>query len=209
MNFLQNLKPVLGGLLLTGLVACGGGGGSGMDSSSSSSSSGSVNSDSDTGTLRLALTDAPACGFDTVNVTIQKVRVHQSGSANDTDNGWSEIVLSPVKRVNLLNLTNGVLEELGQTSLPAGKYTQLRLVLADNDSAYPLANSVLPTGGGSEVALQTPSGEQSGVKTDIDIDIEAGKTADFVLDFNACKSVVVAGGSGQYLLKPVLTVNPR
>lgn len=190
MNFLQNLKPVLGGLLLTGLVACGGG-------------------SADSGTLRLALTDAPACGYDAVNVTIQKVRVHQSNSATDTDNGWSEIVLSPVKRVNLLDLTDGVLEELGQTSLPAGKYTQLRLVLADNDSAYPPANSVMPTGGGGEVALQTPSGEQSGVKTNIDIDVEAGKTADFVLDFNACKSVVVAGGSGQYLLKPVLTVNPR
>ncbi len=158
--------------------------------------------------MRLALTDAPACGFDTVNVTIQKVRVHQSGSANDSDNGWSEIVLSPVMRVNLLDLTNGVLKELGQTSLPTGKYTQLRLVLADNDSAYPLANSVLPTGK-SEVALQTPGGQQSGVKTNIDINVEAGKTADFVLDFDACKSVVVAGGSEKYLLKPVLTVMPR
>jgi hypothetical protein len=92
--------------------------------------------------------------------------------------------------------------------LPTGKYTQLRLVLASNDSTNLLANSVVPTGG-AEVALKTPSGQQSGVKANIDIDIAANKMADFVLDFNACKSIVVAGGSGQYLLKPVVTVIPR
>jgi hypothetical protein len=194
MKLLLNLKLALGGLLVAGLAACGGGGGGGGTA--------------DSGTLRLALTDAPACGYDEVNVTIQTVRVHQSSSASDTDGGWSEIVLNPAKRVNLLNLQNGVLDELGQTPLPTGKYTQLRLVLADNDSAHPLANSVVPTGG-TEVALKTPSGQQSGVKTNIDIDIAANNMADFVLDFNACKSVVVAGGSGQYLLKPVVTVIPR
>ena len=42
------------------LAACGGGG----------------SSSTAPGTLRVALTDAPACGFDQVNVTVQKVRVH-------------------------------------------------------------------------------------------------------------------------------------
>ncbi len=198
MNLLQNLKPAICILALASLTACGGGG----------SSDSMVNSGGETGTLRLALTDAPACGFDTVNVTIQKIRVHKSNSANDTDNGWSEIVLSPAKRVNLLNLTNGVLEELGQTLLPTGKYTQLSLVLTENDSTHPLANSVLPTGK-AEVALQTPSGQQTGLKTNIDINVATNQTADYVLDFDACKSVVVAGGSENYLLKPVLTVKSR
>ncbi len=193
MKLFRNLKLVLGGVMLTGLVACGGGG----------SSSGA-----DSGTLRLALTDAPACGYDAVNVTVQKVRVHQSSSAGDSDNGWSEIVLSEPKKINLLSLQNGVLEELGQTPLPSGNYTQLRLVLADNSAANALANSVTPTGG-TEVALQTPSGQQSGVKVKINIDIVANRMADFVLDFDACKSVVVRGGSGQYNLKPQLTVTPR
>ena len=49
-------------------------------------------------------------------------------------------------------MTNGVLAELGQTALPAGKYTQLRLVLAANDGSHPLANSVVPTGS-AETAL--------------------------------------------------------
>lgn len=194
MKFRFNLKLMMGGLLLAGLAACGGGGG---DSGSA-----------DSGTLRLALTDAPTCGYDAVNVTIQKIRVHQSNSASDTDNGWSDVVLNPARRVNLLTLTNGVLNELGQTPLPTGKYTQLRLVLADNDAIHPMANSVTPSGG-VEMALKTPSGQQSGVKANINIDITANKMADFVLDFDVCKSVVTAGNSGQYLLKPVITVIPR
>lgn len=193
MKSFKILKLAVAGLLAAGLVACGGGGDAPVASS---------------GTLRMALTDAPSCGYDSVNVTIQKIRVHQSSSANDTDSGWSEIVLSPARRLDLLSLTNGVLSELGQTPLPTGKYTQLRLVLAGNDSTTPLANSVKPTGS-AEVALKTPSGQESGVKTNIDIDIGANKMADFVLDFDACKSVVVAGGSGQYLLKPVVKVIPR
>lgn len=191
MNILQSLKCTIGAALLTGLAACGGGG----DSTGS-------------GTLRLALTDAPSCGYDSVHVTVSKVRVHQSSGASDADAGWSEIVLNPAQRVDLLSLTNGVLMELGQIPLPTGKYTQMRLVLADNSASQPLANAVWPTGG-NEVALKTPSGQQSGVKTNINIDIAENKMADFVLDFDACKSVVKAGGSGQYLLKPVVTVIPR
>lgn len=205
MNLLQYLKPVMCILAFASITACGGGSSGGVDSSGSGSST--VNGDSDTGTLRLALTDAPACGFDTVFVTIQKVRVHKSSDANDIDGGWSEIVLNPAKKVDLLSLTNGKLEELGQTVLPAGKYTQLRLVLAENNGA-PFANSAKPTGE-SEVALQTPSGQQSGLKTNIDITVAANTTSDFVIDFDACKSIVAAGGSGKYLLKPVLSMTPR
>lgn len=194
MTLFRKMKFTLGAALLVGLAACGGGGGG--DSAAGS------------GTLRLALTDAPSCGYDAVHVTVAKVRVHQSSSAGDADAGWSEVVLNPARRVDLLSLTNGVLMELGQIPLPTGKYTQMRLVLADNSATQPLANSVLPTGG-SEVALKTPSGQQSGVKTNINIDIAENKMADFVLDFDACKSVVQAGASGQYLLKPVVTVIPR
>src|SRR5215207_2334268 len=118
------------------LAACGGGGDTGGG----------------TGTLRMALTDAPACGYDAVNVTIERVRVHKSSSAGDNDAGWSDLVVAPQQRVNLLTLTNGVLEELGETPLPAGRYTQMRLVLAANGNNAPFANSVLPSGG-SEVAL--------------------------------------------------------
>ena len=182
-------------LVCAGLAACGG---------SSDSGGGGIGG---TGSMHVQLTDAPSCGYDAVNVTIDRVRVHQSSTASDSDAGWSEIVLSPARRVDLLTLSNGVLEDLGQTALPAGTYTQLRLVLAANDATNPLANSVVPTGG-SETALTTPSGQQSGLKMNVHIDVPANKIADVVLDFDACKSVVKRGNSGQYNLKPVITVVP-
>jgi hypothetical protein len=83
----------------------------------------------------------------------------------------------------------------------------MRLVLADNN-VTPLANAVVPSGG-VETPLDTPSGQQSGLKMNVNITVEAGQVADFVIDFDACKSVVKRGNSGQYNLKPVLTVTPR
>jgi hypothetical protein len=37
------------------------------------------------GGLRMSLTDAPSCGYDAVNITVESVRVHQSASADDRD----------------------------------------------------------------------------------------------------------------------------
>ncbi|MBU1663761.1 DUF4382 domain-containing protein, partial [Patescibacteria group bacterium] len=150
---------------------------------------------------------APAGGFTAVNVTISKVRVHQSNSASENDAGWTDITLNPARKINLLNLTNGVLEDLGQTSLSAGHYTQLRLVLAAN-SGTNLANSVVlasdPT---TEIALDTPSAVQSGIKLINEFDVASGQRVDLVLDFDALKSVV-ARGNGTFLLKPVIKVVP-
>ncbi|KQW90095.1 hypothetical protein ASC94_20345 [Massilia sp. Root418] len=177
------------------LAACGGGGGG-------SSTPPPVT----LGTLGVSLTDAPACGFDAVNVTVSKVRVHQSSAATDTDSGWSDITLSPARKINLLNLTNGTLDALGQTSLAAGHYTQLRLVL-DPNTGNGLANSVVPSGGTAEVSLETPSAVQSGIKLTNEFDVAAGQRVDLVLDFDACKSVVTRG-NGKYALKPVVKVIP-
>jgi hypothetical protein len=196
-------QGALAALFIT-LGACGGG-----DGDSSSSGSGTTNSPAGMGTLRLALTDAPACGYDHVYVTVERVRVHQSSTAGDGDGGWSEVVLSPARRVDLLSLTNGVLDELGQTTLPAGRYTQMRMVLAPNGNSSPYANAVHLTGAEGEIALTTPSAQQSGLKMNINIDVAADQLADFVIDFDACKSIVRAGNSGRYLLKPVINVIPR
>ena len=174
------------------LVACGGGG---------------SDDNSGLGTLRLSLTDAPACGYDNAWVTVEKVRVHQSAGANDTDAGWSEVGAGRPTRVDLLTLTNGTLQPLGQTQLPAGTYTQMRLVLSPNTAANPLANAIKPTGG-PETELTTPSGQQSGLKMNVNLEVPADKIADFAIDFDACKSFVKAGNSGKYLLKPVLSVLP-
>jgi hypothetical protein len=178
------------------LAACGGGG----------SDAGAAGA---TGSLRVALTDAPSC-YAHVYVTVQKVRVHQSATASDSDAGWSELTLPAPQRIDLVNLSNGVLQELGTTPLPAGHYQQVRLVLADNTASVggTVANAVQPNGG-AETALDTPSAMQSGLKLRADFDVVAGQMADLVLDFDACKSIVQAGNSGKFILKPVISVVPR
>jgi len=173
------------------LVACGGGGGDPAPATPVST----------LGTLAVSLTDAPACGFDAVNVTVSKVRVHRSDSALDTESGWTDITLNPARKINLLNLSNGVLEALGQTSLEAGRYTQMRLVLDAN------ANTVVPVDGKTELPLETPSAVQSGIKLVGAFEVNAGRKTEVVLDFDACKSVVTRG-KGSYALKPVVKVVP-
>lgn len=159
------------------------------------------------GTLTVALTDAPGCGFDHVYVTVDRVRVHRSDSADDNDTGWSEVVLDAPQKIDLLTLSNGVMTTLGQTGLPAGQYQQIRLVLAPNTGNV-LNNSIVPTGG-SEQPLASPSATQSGYKVIGHFSVAANEVVDLVLDFDACRSVVQAGGSGNYNLKPVLSVAQR
>lgn len=179
------------------LVACGGGGSNPPPAPAPVPSM---------GTLQASITDAPACGFDQVNVTVSKVRVHQSAGAGETEGGWTDITVSPAKKINLLNLTNGVLESLGQTALPAGRYQQVRLVL-DPNTGTALANSVVPSGTTAEVTLDTPSAVSSGIKLNADFEVLAGQTASLVMDFDACKSVLTKG-NGKYALKPVIKVIP-
>jgi hypothetical protein len=183
-----------GGIVAAGVVACGGGGGDAGGTA--------------TGTIQFALTDAPACGYDHVWVTVEKIGVNASATASDTDPGWTDLTLATPQRIDLLTLTNGVMQTLGSVPLAAGHYSQVRLVLASNTpGANPPANAVQPTGG-AITELKTPSGQQSGVKLQANTDVAAGQMVDLVLDFDACSSVVKAGGSGQYLLKPVVSVVP-
>lgn len=199
MNLHRLFRPRFAALAAAvSLIAACGGGGSSTDSPATGQ-----------GVLRVALTDAPSCGYDEVNVTVEKVRVHRSASAEDGDGGWSEVVLNPALRVNLLDLTNGVLAELGQTELPAGSYSQLRLQLAANGNATPYANSLVLTGSEDEIPLDTPSAQQSGLKMNLNVTVQPNEVADLVLDFDACKSVVKRGNSGRYNLKPVVSVLPR
>lgn len=189
-------RPLAAGTLaLAGLLsACGGGGGEAAP-------------DGGVGTLSLSLTDAPACGYREVFVTVERVRVHRSASADPEDAGWSEVELPTPQRVDLLSLTNGTLLPLGQVELPAGTYTQMRLVLSPNTAASPLANAVTPLGG-TTMELTTPSAARSGLKMNVRLEVPAGQVADFAVDFDACKSLVRAGHSGKVLLEPVLRVIP-
>lgn len=197
MKLISRMRVALVAALVLLLAACGGGGGGGGDGGSGG------------GTLRVALTDNPACGYDEVVVTVNEVRVH-TADAPDSDPGWRSIPVNPPRTVDLLDYTNGALLDLGQTLVPAGTYTRLRLVLAANTGALADRNwIVLSSAPGVKVPLKTPSGQQSGLKVQTSLEVQAGGLTDVVVDFDACRSVVMAGNSGQYLLKPVLRTLPR
>ena len=189
MRSTRNALTALAAIAMAALLAaCGGGGGGGAGG---------------TGTVSVALTDSPACGFDHVYVTVERVRIHASGDADDsTRGGWTDIAVNPPRKIDLLTLTNGRVEPLGLTEIPAGSYTQVRLVLSPNRGNN-LANSVVPTGG-TEVELDTPSATQSGIKVIRPFTVAAGRLVDLVLDFDACRSIVERG-NGSYGLKPVVT----
>lgn len=166
-----------------------------------------------TGTVRASITDAPACGYDHVYVTVSKISIN---SRTDGSGNWNDINLPTPKKIDLLNLTNGALESLGQTALTAGTYQQLRLVLVPNvNGSATFNNSVVPSGQTAEMALKTPSAAQSGIKinTRTPFTVQPDTLVDVVLDFNACKSIVTNGRSKGgntssatgYLLKPVIT----
>jgi hypothetical protein len=134
MNHSTQLTWLMGLLLTVSVAGCGSDGGGSTQP----------------GTLGVSLTDAPACDFDEVNVTVSKVLVHQSDNASENTAGWTDITLNPARKINLLNLNdptqpNLTLESLCETPLEAGHYTQLCLVLVPNSNNpnTPLANSVV------------------------------------------------------------------
>ena len=107
--------------------------------------------------------------------------------------GWRTLVDTP-GTYDLLELQGGVTAALGDAEIPAGTYSQLRLVLSD-------ASVVVD---GETFELTVPSGEQSGLKLNFDFVVESGKTYQMLLDFDAQSSIKKAGP--KYLLTPVITV---
>lgn len=153
------------------------------------------NSNSTMGTLQVYLTDAPG-DYEAVWIDIEEVRIHINDEEDIEleDEGWITISDDPM-RVNLLELTNGELEALGETELEEGMYSQIRLILGDD-------NEIVKNG--VTHSLDTPSAQQSGLKLNVNAEIEGGQVYTLLLDFDASRSIVEAGNSGKYLLKPVI-----
>lgn len=189
-----------GGLLVAFLsiiifVSCGDGGGSGG---------------SGTGTLSLSLTDAATSEYQAVYITIDAVQVHLGGNES-SPNHWQDIEMydSPLT-VNLLDLVNGVREELGIAELPSGHYTQMRLIIGSkpDDANLPYANFVIDTSNPPVTyELKVPSGFQTGEKIIGGFEINPNQTTELILDIDACRSVVKSAGSNdKWLLKPTIKV---
>jgi hypothetical protein len=185
-------------------ISCGSGGGG------SSSGGGGV------GTLSLSLTDASTDRYKAVYVTITDIQVHQPGGNENNPNSWYSVDMprTPMT-VNLLDLVNGVREDLGLVDLEAGAYTQMRLIIGQTperngtinilSQPHPYANYVVDLNDDYH-ELKVPSGSQSGYKIIGGFDINTNSTTELILDFDANRSVVEAGNSGQWLLKPTVKV---
>jgi len=144
--------------------------------------------------LTVYLTDAPA-DYDQINIQVVDVQVKASSDAGE--NGWQSLPLaSGPANFNLLEFTNGMDTLLSSVELPAGKISQLRLVLADN-------NTIVVNGVAEPLPLQVPSGSESGLKFNIHADLIEGIEYKLWIDFDAARSVV-ENGSGGYILKPVI-----
>jgi hypothetical protein len=159
--------------------------------------------------LKLSLTDAATDQYKAVYVTFDAIEVHFSDAADDS---WETLTnLNFPITINLLDLMNGVRTELGIATLHTGHITQMRLKLTEQPQPGHLNifNQLDPTGNYVITSdnliheLKIPSGFQSGLKINIDADINANETTEVLLDFDASKSIVVTG-SEKYILKPVI-----
>lgn len=145
--------------------------------------------------LKIYMADA-AAHYGSVNIQVTKVEVHQGGDTSSSAGSWL-VVKDSVQNVDLMQLRNGVTAVLGNAPLPAGQYSQIRLIIG--------TGSYLTDESGTRHDLTVPSGSQSGLKLNHPFTLQDGITYEMTLDFDASKSIVVTGNSS-YKLKPVIRV---
>jgi len=153
-----------------------------------------------TGTLKLYLCDAPldAENVTGVYITINEIQYHLNGQ-------WitcEEFVGN--QTYNLLELTGGNSALLGNFTLPAGNYTQIRFMLDIPEKGSHPANPgcYIEFANNSTEPLFTPSGGETGYKAIGQFEVTANETVVVTADFDVRKAVVVAGSS--YILKPTI-----
>ena len=126
-----------------------------------------------------------------------------------------QMVCSFPKTYNLLKLVNGVTEAIGSEEFSSGKYNQVRLIIGNSPELennllgdpHPEANYLILDDRIDTIQpLKIPSGFQTGIKLVHPFTVDEGKVNELVLDFDASRSVVKAGNSGKYILKPTIKV---
>lgn len=116
------------------------------------------------------------------------------GEAAGGNSGWITVLSNPMT-LNLFDVAET--ERLIATAqLPAGRITQIRLVLSDN---VELVN------GDSQISVACPSCATSGLKLvpKTPLAVPANGSVDVTLQMDAS---LLAGTSGQYMLHPVISV---
>ena len=124
---------------------------------------------------------------------------------NETDDGAAWIVISSDEQgFDLKQLQDGAFDLLAQEELDAGKYTQVRLKITDEDDADGEPKTYVMVEG-EKYKLTVPSGTKSGLKLTKGFTISAGQETILYLDFDAQKSVHKTG-SDKYQMKPTIKI---
>ncbi|WP_201351799.1 DUF4382 domain-containing protein [Hydrogenimonas urashimensis] len=156
-----------------------------------------------TGTISLRLSDAPFLGRNVkgVYIKINDILYHHNGrwvSAPD---------FNGTESINLLTLQNGKSIHLSDIVLPAGHYTQIRFRLdpteGDGKSRHNPGCHILFDDNSTQ-PLFVPGGAQSGYKAVGEFNVTVDSKVEVTADFDVHKSIVKAGHSGKYILKPTI-----
>ncbi len=148
-----------------------------------------------------AASELHVTGVEAITVTFSRVEVHSSANAGDNDAGWLEVLDSSIsvaeRTFDLLLVASGNFEVLGLTTLAAGRYQQVRIVIED----------ATITINGETSPLSISSGAQTGLKLNHNFTIVDGQETNLTLDFDAEQSVKEQpAGSGNFSMKPVIGV---
>ena len=142
--------------------------------------------------LKVYLTDDPG-DYEAVYIDVKDVQINVTG---DTDEGWQSLQGVQAAAYDLLKLVNDDDTLLTDSNIPTGRIHQLRLVLGTE-------NYVKIQGTSQLIKLETPSAQQSGLKLNIQQDVQDGMLYVITLDFDVSKSIVKTG-SNKYMLKPTI-----
>jgi len=176
-------------VLAVGAIAC-------SDSPSSPTLSG--------GNFNLRLRDTPFTDAKAVLVTFSSVRAHRS------DSDWTQVAFASNATTRNCDLKKLETSEdvLGTGALPAGHYTQVRLVVQsstlyfDKAAAGPACATTIAAPAGASAALDIPSGE---VKLNREFDVTSSSSMTMLLDFDGNGSIHQTG-NGRYMMSPVVSI---
>jgi hypothetical protein len=169
-----------------------------------SSCSDKINNTNEPGRLVVRVTDAPfpIDMIDTAGVTITKVEIRKAGDGISDGNPFM-IIFEDTITLNLVELRNGIVDELLDVVIPQGKYDLVRLYVDK-------ASLKIKEGGSYNVKV--PSGQQTGIKVFIEpaLNVEGGLTSELLLDFDLSRSFVMRGNLNKpsdfkgFIFKPVI-----
>jgi hypothetical protein len=158
------------------------------------------------------LKDSPFSDAKALLVTFSEVNVHASGDA------WVTVPFASGASTRTCDLKKleTAQDVLGVGSLPAGHYTQLRLVVSkaaiylENASSGPACAPSIAAPAGANAPVDIPSGE---LKLNREFDLASGGGTTILLDFDGDQSVKLTGngngrgnGGGQYIMTPVIAI---